>query len=324
MYYIIVNPASKSGKGKLIWTNLETILTDKSVEYKVFFSKNAGHVSKLVRDICESTLSGNPDVPIDLIVLGGDGTLNEALQGITDFSKVRVGYIPTGSSNDFARDLSYSKEPEICLENILNCQNPTKMDIGCLEYNNTSDTLSRSHSDELLVKRYFNVSAGIGYDAAICEEALTSKIKKFLNKFGLGKLVYLVIALKQLLKTKNGDCVMTLDDNPGIKLSNFLFVACMIHQYEGGGFKFCPNADYTDGIIDICGVSDISKFTVLRALPKAMKGKHFKYKGIERYSAKKIKIETSTPLWVHTDGEVSYRSSSITITCLNQALQVLK
>lgn len=324
MYYIIVNPASKTGKGKSIWTNLEAILIDKSIEYKVFFSKFAGHVPKLVRDICESTLSGNPQIPINLVVLGGDGTLNEALQGITDFSMVRLGYIPTGSSNDFARDLGYPKKPEQCLENILNCKEPISMDIGCLEYNNTSDKLSRLHSDELHVKKYFNVSAGIGYDAAICEEALTSKIKNFLNKFGLGKLVYLVIALKQLIRTKNGDCVMTLDDKTSVNLPNFLFVACMIHQYEGGGFKFCPNADYADGVIDICGVSNISKFTVLRALPKAMKGKHFKYKGIERYSGSKIKLETSTPLWVHTDGEVSFKSSSITITCLKQALQLLK
>jgi len=324
MYYVIVNPASRTGKGKTLWSDIEPVLVEQAVDYKVFFSKSAGHVSKLIKDISDSALANDSKDCIDFIILGGDGTLNESLQGISDFSKVRIGYIPTGSSNDMARDLKLPKEPLQCLRNILKCKEPVKMDIGCLEYNNTSSQLSRLHSNEPELKRYFDVSAGIGYDAAICEEALTSKIKKFLNKLGLGKLVYLIISLKQLITTKRCNCTMTIDDTTKIELPNFLFVASMIHQYEGGGFKFCPDADYTDGIIDICAISNISKFTVLRALPKALKGKHFKYKGIDRYSGKKIQLETATPVWVHTDGEVSHKSSSVTITCMKQALQILK
>lgn len=323
MYHIIVNPASRTGKGKSIWSDLEPVLVDRGVDYKVIFSKKAGHVIELVKDLTGYTLASSPNAKLKLIVLGGDGTMNEALQGVSDFDRVEIGYIPTGSSNDFARDLQLPLDPVKCLNNILDCKEPVTMDLGMLTYDSTSKQLSRQHENNLIRHRYFDVSCGIGYDAAICEEALVSPIKKVLNKVGLGKLVYLCIALKQLFTTKLHKCVMTIDDEIKVELPNFLFAACMIHQYEGGGFMFSPKANYHDGIIDICTVSNISKFTVLRALPKAMKGKHFKYKGVDKYSGKKIHIETEEPLWVHTDGEVTMKSSSITVSCEQEKLQLL-
>lgn len=324
MYHVIVNPASRTGKGKSIWSNLEPVLVDRGVDYKVVFSKKAGHVIKLVRDLSGYALASSPDAILKLIVLGGDGTLNEALQGISDFSRVQIGYIPTGSSNDMARDLKLPDDPVKCLNNILDCKTPEFMDLGVLKYNSTSKQLSRLHEESVMSKRYFDVSCGIGYDAAICEEALVSPIKKALNKVGLGKLVYLCISLKQLLTTKNQNCLMILDDEKKIKLPNFLFAACMVHKYEGGGFMFCPNSDYHDGLLDICAVSNVSKFTVLRALPKALKGQHFKFKGIDEYRASKIRFETDEPCWVHTDGEVTMKSNSITLTCEKEVLQILK
>lgn len=324
MYHIIVNPASRTGKGKTIWSNLEPVLVDRKVEYKVHFSKKAGHVIELVREVCNSVLSDSPDSVLNLIVLGGDGTLNETLQGISDFKRVRIGYIPTGSSNDMARDIKLPADPVTCLNNILDCTTPSYMDLGVLTYNETSKQLSRLHEEHILSKRYFDVSSGIGYDAAISEEALVSRAKKVLNKIGLGKLIYLIISLKQLLTTKRYDAVMTIDDNEKIHLTNFLFAACMVHKYEGGGFMFCPTADYHDGILEVCAVSDISNLTVLRALPTALKGKHYAFKGIEHYSGRKIDIETSAPLWVHTDGEVTMKSSSVTFTCEKEAIALLR
>ena len=324
MYHIIVNPASRTGKGQSIWTKkLEPVLKSMDVEYKVLYSTHAGHVIEMVRDLCNLELVASNE-NLKLIVLGGDGTLNEALQGVTDFSRVEIGYIPTGSSNDFARDMGLPKSPVECLKNILDCKAPILMDLGMIKYNATSDTLSRQHADEIITERYFDVSTGIGYDASVCEEALKSTTKKVLNKIGLGKLVYLVIALKQLFSTKNQHCTMVLDDTTTIELNDFMFVACMIHQYEGGGFKFCPNADYQDGMLDICAVAGVPRLKVLCALPTAMKGNHYKFKGIEKYTAKKVDIKTNVPVWVHTDGEVSMKSDSVTITCHKEMIQLLK
>ena len=69
---------------------LEPVLEESKIEYKVFFSKEIGHVIKLVRDLSASILKENSDSVMKLIVLGGDGTLNETLQGISDFGRVEV------------------------------------------------------------------------------------------------------------------------------------------------------------------------------------------------------------------------------------------
>lgn len=323
MYYIIVNPASRSGRGAKIWSTLEPVLQEKKIPYQVSFSKEAGHVIKIVRELTSSLSGHTVKEPLKLIVLGGDGTLNEALQGITDFNKVQIGYIPTGSSNDMARDLGLSKDPVAILESILSCSHATRMDIGCVTYESTSNELSRRHSEELLLKRYFSVSCGIGFDAAVCEEALSSEFKNILNKIGLGKLTYLIIALKQLIAARKISCDICLDNRESIHLERFLFVAGMIHQYEGGGFMFCPKADYHDGLIDICSVGNIPKLLVLLALPTAFVGKHYMFKGIDKYSAKTVKLTTSAPLWVHTDGEVSVKADVITLVCEKDKLQML-
>lgn len=323
MYYIIVNPASRSGRGAKIWAKIKPILEQKQIAYKVFFSREAGHVTRLVRDLSLSLLKSDSDFILKMMILGGDGTLNEALQGISDFARVQIGYIPTGSSNDMARDLGLSKNPSEILENILSCKEPVLMDLGRLTYEQTSGQLSRQHSDDLVLTRLFSVSSGIGFDAAVCEEALASKFKNVLNKIGLGKLTYLTIALRQLIKAKKVTCSITLDDDKQVQLPRFLFVACMIHQYEGGGFKFCPGADFGDGLIDICAVGNIPKWLILIALPTAFMGKHYRFNGIDHYMASRVRLETSTPLWVHTDGEVTMKSSAITLACEQKKLQFL-
>lgn len=323
MYYMIANPASKSGRGAKIWAILEPVLIQKKIPYTVYFSGWAGHVVEIVRNLCDSVLEASKEEVLKLIVLGGDGTLNEALQGITDFNKVQVGYIPTGSSNDMARDLQITKNATATLERILSCNQPLKMDIGCVSFENISDEFSRYHGDELLFKRYFAVSCGIGFDAAVCEEALSSHFKNIMNKIGLGKLTYLGIALKQLIAARKVSCKITLNDEETFSLPRFLFVTGMVHQFEGGGFKFCPGADSHDGILDICVAGDISKWLILFALPTAFVGKHYRFNGIDRYSAQKIVLQTSAPLWVHTDGEVSVKADAITMTCERDRLQLL-
>ena len=308
MYHIIINPASRSGKGIRIWKEqVEPMLHRENVTYRSYFSREAGDVSRIASEISSSATDKEP---LHLIILGGDGTVNEALQGIADPTCVIIGYIPTGSSNDFARDLNIPKDPSAALDLILHSGHVQHMDLGTVTYEDGK-------------KRRFVVSCGVGFDAGVCVEALHSKIKSVLNKLGLGKLTYLGIALKQLITAKKVSCFITLDDEEPIEMKRFFFVASMLHRYEGGGFMFCPDADATDGILDLCAVGDIPKPVVLVALPTAFQGKHYRFKGVTPYKAQTVKIETSAPLWVHTDGEVTRKTSSFTVTCSRQVLQVI-
>ena len=308
MYQIIINPASRSGKGMKIWKEqVEPALQRSQVAYRPYFSRKAGDVAKIAEEITAQA----EESPLSLIILGGDGTVNEALSGISDVSKVILGYIPTGSSNDLARDLKLPVNPTAALELILHSGKIRPLDLGTLTYSDGQ-------------KRRFVVSCGIGYDAAVCEEALHSKIKNVLNRLGLGKLTYLGIALKQLFAAKAVSGKIILDDGAPIDIGNILFTACMLHRFEGGGFMFCPDADPEDGLLNLCAVGNLPKALVLFALPTAFQGKHYRFKGITPYTAKKVTIETSSPLWVHTDGEVTRKSSRITVTCERHALSMIR
>ena len=182
MYHIIINPASRSGRGAKIWAEqVEPALKAGNTEYQTYFSGKAGEVRQLAAQITAEH-AAEPD--LTLIVLGGDGTINETLQGIADPSKVILGYIPTGSSNDLARDLGISKDPKAALNLILHNNTPRAMDLGRLTY------LDEDQPEE---SRLFAVSCGIGFDAAVCAEAMSSRIKDTMNWIGLGKLTYLGI-----------------------------------------------------------------------------------------------------------------------------------
>lgn len=317
MYYIIMNPSSKSGRGLRIWQKLKPVFEERNIPYQLMLSTHIGHVSEYVREITES------DTVVNLIILGGDGTINEALQGIGDFSKVNIGYIPTGSSNDLARAMKLDKNPMKILEAILNGQTSRTLDIGVLTYCSRDAATSKLPHEGMPDSRRFIVSSGIGFDAAVCEEALSSNIKDVLNKLKLGKLTYLGIALKQIIAAKPVACDLFLDDKEPIHVERFLFIASMIHKYEGGGFKFCPDADAADGLLDICFVGNIPKLLILFALPTAFFGKHYIFPHISHYSAGKIEIKTSVPLWVHTDGEVYYKSDHIYLSCERKKVKFL-
>ena len=322
MYSFLVNPASRSGRGQKYWERIKPVLEERKIPYQVFFSKGPGDMVKLSRQLTSSLSPEGEDV--HLVVLGGDGTANEAVQGIADFSRTRFSYIPTGSSNDLARDAGISRNPLEALERILSSARERRMDVGFLHYN-TAYLPEASRPADVPPDRRFLVSCGIGFDAGVCQEAMKSRMKDFLNKVGLGKLTYLGIALKQLMRSGRDSAELFIDENSpsakSVRLPGLMFIACMSHCYEGGGFYFCPGADAADGMLDLCTVSGVPKWKVLLVLPTAFQGKHYRYNGVERYGGQTIHIRTSAPLWVHTDGEVACRSDDITVSCSKQLLR---
>ncbi|WP_242829205.1 diacylglycerol/lipid kinase family protein [Butyrivibrio sp. AD3002] len=323
MFYCIVNPSARSGNGKNIYNIFEEKCKTLGKPYKVVFTKGPGHAMSVVKKLTEKKIGEDSSEPINIVVMGGDGTLNEVISGIQDFDRVRLGVVPLGSGNDFVRDLDFPKNPEDLIDRILKEEVVRKLDIGNVHYDHMTKTFSRLHDERIASDRRFDVSAGIGFDAAVCEEALSSNTKNFLNRLGLGKLTYGSIAIRQILHADQPSCDIETDDNQHIHIDHLIFAAAMIHHYEGGGFKFAPDADLQDGYFDLIAGGDMSTFRIFKALPLAFFGKHYGQKGIHHIRAKEIKIRTALPLWVHTDGEVLLKSDAITLTCLQQKLSLL-
>ena len=148
MYYFIVNPGSRSGNGKIVWKQVEAILEQEQVEYRVFFTAYRYHATKLSKEI---TSRGEK---LTLVTVGGDGTVNEVIDGIQDFSRVTFAYIPTCSSNAFARSLQLACNPQIARMHILHSSCFRKIDLGLMSYG--TRTLR------------FAGSCGCGFDASVC------------------------------------------------------------------------------------------------------------------------------------------------------------
>lgn len=303
MYSFIVNPHSRSGQGLKIWNKIESIVKDKGVDYEVYFTKRSNHANEIIEDV---TADGEEHT---FVILGGDGTLDEVLNGISDFDKIKIGYIPTGSSNDFARSLNLPTDPAKALDSILSATTTKSLDVGVLTYAGQ--------------ERRFMVSAGIGFDAAVCHQAAVSKWKSLMNRLGLGKLTYVGIALSRILGSNPSAVTLTLDDKAPLHFNHTYFVAFMNHQYEGGGFKFCPDAKYDDGLLDVIVAHDISKLRILTILPQAFSGAHVGKKGIEIYTCKKATVNSVASLPVHTDGEPIYTGHDISAKLAQKQVQLL-
>lgn len=285
MYIFIVNPNARSGLGGRVWNEVESILKNRNVSYQVYFTGYQRHATRIVREI---TADGKEHT---VVILGGDGTVNEVLNGIEKLDKVTLGYIPIGSSNDFARYFGHPYDSERALNVILNPKEYAMMNVGLLTYWGGERT------------RRFAVSTGFGFDAGICHYAVVSRLKKFLNKIHLGKLTYVGIALAQMLALRPGRMTVYLDDGKPVSYEQVYFATAMNHPYEGGGFKFCPKADPEDDWMNVTVIAGIPKLKVLLLLPTAYKGWHTVFRGVYTYVCKKAAFESERPLPVHTDGE---------------------
>lgn len=110
MIHFIVNKKSQSGSGARIWTMLQSYLRKEKIEYRQWTTDYPGHGTRIARRICE-----NLQEEVTIVVVGGDGTANEVINGICNFEYARFGVIPTGSGNDLARGLGIVGSP---LENL--------------------------------------------------------------------------------------------------------------------------------------------------------------------------------------------------------------
>lgn len=216
MLCFIVNEHSRSGKGAKIWKEAEAVLKKKNIAYESYVTQYEGHAFSLAHDICEC---GADD--IQLVVVGGDGTANEVINGMTHFEKVRFGVIPTGSGNDLARGLGITGTPTEVIGHILNCREDYVMDLGQVSWNGCEKP------------RLFAISAGAGLDALVCKKALKSKVKDALNKLHLGKLTYLFLTVQSLFTMQTTDAAAVFDGKgqQNRKKNDF----CRSNEFPGRG-----------------------------------------------------------------------------------------
>lgn len=378
MYHIIINPASSSGKGRKAWETAEPLFRQSGRKYEVHFSTEEHGIQDIVRELAEKAeeqwnrigleqakeelLASDrfwavweAPVPeegtLDLIIVGGDGSLNEALNGIQDFSRIRVGLIPVGSGNDFALDAKISRNIEETVNRILKGDHRRRLDLGQVRWWEEPENAGNAEPSEkaaepgeeepdetgrpepaaaeprTLHTRNFLISSGVGFDAQVCYDSDHSRWKKLLNKIGLGKLIYIFTAIRLILTAKRARLEVEIDTGEGssenMTLEDCLFGVCMNHRFEGGGFQFAPEADPTDGKLDLCIPSGISRMKFFRLFPKAYSGGHVGAEGIHIVKGSRIVLRSDRPLYLHTDGEVPAVTREAEMSLLPGVLEFL-
>ncbi|MDO5702810.1 MAG: diacylglycerol kinase family lipid kinase [Lachnospiraceae bacterium] len=303
MYYFFINPKSRSGSGLRIWNRLKAVLFSENVDYREYILSRPGEAERLSREIT----SADPSATI--VAVGGDGTVDEIVNGMENVSSVTLAVIPTGSANDFCRGLHITASPETALLRVLHPSVVKRVDVGVL-------------TDGRKMRRFI-VSAGTGFDAEVCYRSSKSRFKPLLNRYGLGKMVYTAVAVKSLLNMQRPRLKIRIDRKDTKDIKNVYFAAFMNLPYEGGGYNFTPAADPSDGRLDLCAAYDMPRLKALCGMPLALTGKHTGMSGIEISSGSIIEVRSSEPLCVHCDGEYFGYADRLRVRTLGVQLKVI-
>lgn len=306
MYHFIVNITSGSGKSRKVWQELQNYLTEHEIRYQAHFTEYEGHGAKLARRICSIEKEH-----IYLIVVGGDGSLNEVINGMHDFSKIRFGYIPTGSANDFARGMGLKGTPTEHLERILKAGRvTTPVDLGMVRWGDGKEKL-------------FAISSGVGIDAEVCRQALHSRLKKVLNRIGLGSLTYVCLTIKSLFTMATANVEVKFDDEEWRRIHKMIFVAGMNQYCEGGGVPMAPKANAMDGRFCVCCVWGIPRWKAFFLLPVLVLGRHERLKGFELVDCQRFAVRMDCEMVLHADGEYCGDICEAEFICLSEKLHIL-
>lgn len=271
MLNIIYNPIAGGKNGKKMKKTvslIEKCLNGKKIEYAMHPTEYKGHAKELTKNLTENGAS-------TIIIVGGDGTLHEVINGFTNFDKCSLGLIPCGTGNDFASVLNLPKDPIKALELILTGE-PKYTDFM-----------------QLPTVRGINV-VGMGIDVDVL-----NRYEKLKKKTKLG---YTKCLIKTLFDFNYVDFTAEID---GEKTDYRSFIACIANgNAYGGGIPICPPANPTDETLNFLAVREIKKSKIIGAFFKLKAGKVLTLKQSEHKTAKAIKITGQNPYTVNVDGEL--------------------
>lgn len=309
MITFIVNEASGRGRGGKIWRALRREMLEQELPFRAWCTRSPGEATALAQLTCQDAQELQK-----LVVVGGDGTVNEVLNGISDFAQIALGVVPIGSGNDFVRGLGLPRDPRAALERVFAASGDARIDLGqvCVDGQ---------------TPRRFGISAGIGMDAWVCAQVDDSRAKAGLNRFGLGSFSYGLMTLSAAwnLETANGNVTFTTPYGRHRQdLSNLIFLACMNFPWEGGGVPIAPEASAVDGCFSVCFAENLERSQVFAKLPLLALGRHPHTEGVTLLKASRVEVQLEMPLYVHADGEVPGRVRRVTFDVLPQKLRVLE
>ncbi len=280
----IVNPHSGNGSTGRKWADIHAAAESRLGTFTSCMTSGPGDATRIAR----SHLLDGAEV---IVCVGGDGTLNEVVNGFMDEDgPIRkdaiLGFIPKGTGCDFVRTTAIPRGIEESLDTI-RCCHSCLIDIGRLRY--------RSHDDAPCTRYFHNITSfGLGGEVVDKVNRTTKAFGPFIS-FIWSTLITLLCYGKKTIRLKVDD---RYDEE--IKIWN---VAVANGQYHGGGMQVAPEAVINDGLFHITVIGDLSLAGVFRHLPKLYNGKINKIREVSFLTGKKVEAYSEQPVLLDVDGE---------------------
>lgn len=273
-HLFIINPAAGSrDRTEDLRRNIDAVCNPRGLNYRVEVSGAPGDCCRVAR---EAAQTGDE---YRIYACGGDGTLNEVVNGVAGFSNVAVTHYTAGSGNDFVKIFSET-EPFKDLQQLLDCREA--------EFD-----LIRCNDDYAL-----NICS-VGLDARIGTDVASYKRLPLLSGFR----AYAVSAVINTIRGVSEHYVIEVDGET-IDAPQTLICACN-GRFYGGGFNPVPDADPQDGIMEVLLVTDVTRLKVLEVIGKYKNGQYARFPELIRHiRTKHLKITCDKPTSINLDGEL--------------------
>jgi YegS/Rv2252/BmrU family lipid kinase len=220
-----------------------------------------------------------------LVVVGGDGTVNEVVNGIVGAQGVELAVIPRGTGWDFARTYGIPRDLDGAIDVALR-GTIRAVDVGGVTY--------RAWSGEERQSFFANV-ASAGISGAIAQRANQS------SKALGGKISYYWSTLAVFAGWQIGEMSVAVDDET--RSGRMIDAMVCNGRFVGGGMMMCPEAEPDDGMFDVMLIGDVTKRDLLFVLPKTYRGKHLPHPRLEILRGRAVTVEADEPLPIELDGE---------------------
>ncbi len=285
-WLVIINPNSGKRKGEKDWNQIQSILIKNGFQFKNVFTEGKNHAIELMNFHLKNGYR-------NFIVIGGDGTLNEVINGVLqqseiDSKEIKIGMIPIGTGNDWGRMYQIPSDYEGAIE-IIKRDKTFIQDAGKVRYSHHGKTESR----------FFVNMAGMGYDALVAKKTNLMK-----EKGGGGPFAYLINLFLGLVQYKHTYIDLSIDGKK-IFTGKIFSLSVGICKYNGGGMMQLPNAVPDNGKFDVTLIRKASKFKVIANIKNLYDGSFVKIPEVELFTGNKVEI-VSRPahsLFLETDGE---------------------
>lgn len=268
---LIVNPVAGDGKCLRKLPEVEGLLTGAGIEYTILQTQSVGHAAFLAKQAAQDGFT-------TVVSMGGDGTLNEVVNGLVGTDCV-LGFIPAGSGNDFGRTFGLRSGDVGQACSVILGENVQEIDLGYTE------------------GKYFLNVAGAGFDAEVGHMA-----NVWGKKYFPGHLAYIASILRQLVRFTPREMHIKLDGK--MIATKAWLVAIGNARFFGGGMMIAPSAEVDDKLFDVCVIGATSKLELLKVLPKVFKGDHVHHNAVRCYRAAHVKLSSNSSMVTQADGEI--------------------